>query len=262
MGLGRRSAALDDASAWVFNRMASVYDARPAYPAALVEALVGLAAPGRRVLDVGAGIGHLALPLAALGLDVTAVEPAREMLTRLEARAAAQGQALRTLHATAESMPVDDASFDLAVIADALHFLDAERVGAELDRVLVPGGALAIVTAELGPAPFMDGLVALMRASAPRRPRDVSRTIKQVAALARAEAMGEVQFTDAQSVDPATLERILRSISFIGPAMSPARFETFRAAVHALPGPPLWTRTLTLRRYARPTPLSRGRRGP
>src|SRR5690606_12251486 len=99
--------------------------ARPAYPAALVEALAELAQPGGRVLDVGAGIGHLALPMAGRGLDVTAVEPAIAMLERLEAQAAEEGRNVRALHATAESMPVADASFDLAVVADALHFLDA-----------------------------------------------------------------------------------------------------------------------------------------
>ena len=43
--------------------MADVYDARPAYPNGLIDALAELAR-GRRVADLGAGIGHVALPLA------------------------------------------------------------------------------------------------------------------------------------------------------------------------------------------------------
>ena len=66
MGRKRRQVGLDDPTRWVFNRMADVYDARPAYPAALLDALVALA-PGSRVLDLGAGTGKLALPLAARG---------------------------------------------------------------------------------------------------------------------------------------------------------------------------------------------------
>lgn len=43
MGRKRRQVGLDDPTRWVFNHMADVYDARPAYPAALLEALVALA---------------------------------------------------------------------------------------------------------------------------------------------------------------------------------------------------------------------------
>src|SRR5690349_2016458 len=103
---GRRKVRVEDSSAWVFNRMADVYSARPPYPLALLDGLVELAgAAGARVLDVGAGIGHLALPLAARGLHVTAVEPARAMLNELEASARARGLLLTPLLATAEALP-------------------------------------------------------------------------------------------------------------------------------------------------------------
>jgi 2-oxoisovalerate dehydrogenase E2 component (dihydrolipoyl transacylase) len=83
MSLGRRKVRLDEASRWVFNRMADVYDARPPYPAALIDALCDLAGPpGARIADLGAGTGHLALPLAARGYDVTAVEETRQMMNR------------------------------------------------------------------------------------------------------------------------------------------------------------------------------------
>src|SRR5690348_16082889 len=98
----RRRVSIHDASAWVFNRMADVYHARPPYPPALIDALCGLATvAGRRIGDLGAGIGHLALPLAARGFELTAIEPAQQMLTRLSARAREQGVSIRTLHAAA-----------------------------------------------------------------------------------------------------------------------------------------------------------------
>ncbi|HEX8910372.1 MAG TPA: methyltransferase type 11, partial [Anaeromyxobacteraceae bacterium] len=64
--MGRRSVSLHDQDRWVFNRLADDYLARPPYPDALVERLAALAGgAGARAVDLGAGVGHLALPLAA-----------------------------------------------------------------------------------------------------------------------------------------------------------------------------------------------------
>jgi SAM-dependent methyltransferase len=226
--------------------MADVYDARPAYPLGLIDALAELAT-GRRVGDLGAGIGHVALPLAQRGFDVIAIEPAQTMLDRLRAETRKRRLKVRAIHATAEALPLDDASLDLAVVADALHFLDAELIAKEIARVLAPKGALAIVTCELGKTPFMRSLVEIIEGAVPRRPRNLEQNLIQVSAITGVRFAPKRQFHDETPVDHDTLERILRSISFIGPAMNPARFAAFRARVHALPGRPAWARTFTLR---------------
>lgn len=250
MSLGRRKVGLDDPTRWVFNRMADVYDARPPYPPALIDALAGLAGTGGRVGDLGAGIGHVALPLAARGLDVVAAEPAQAMLDRL--RHAARDLPIRALHATAEALPLDDASLDLVVVADALHFMDAELAAREIARVLAPTGAVALVTCELGQTPFMSGLLEVIHQAVPRRPRSLRGNIVHVGAITGVDFGRERHFHDETPIDSPTLERILRSISFIGPAMNPARFAAFRARVQALPGPPAWARQFTLRAGRRP----------
>jgi ubiquinone/menaquinone biosynthesis C-methylase UbiE len=248
MSLGRRKVRLEDPTRWVFNRMADVYDARPPYPPALVDALAALAGPpGARVADLGAGIGHLALPLAARGYDVTAVEPAADMLERLDAAARARGVTLTAVHATAESVPVPARSLDLVVVADALHFMDAQLVAEEIARVLRRGGALAVVTAALGDTPYMRAVRALIDEAVPRRTRALDQQLVHVAATTEVPLTTARVFHDETPVDAATLERILRSISFVGPAMNAERFAAFRARVHALPGPAVWARTLTLR---------------
>jgi ubiquinone/menaquinone biosynthesis C-methylase UbiE len=258
MGLGRRKVSLHDPSAWVFNRMAEVYDARPAYPDGLVAALVSLAvdaslahdgdaAIDAAILDLGAGVGHLALPLAERGLRVTAVEPAVEMLAELRRRAATEGLAVSALHAAAEAMPVPAASQSLVVVADALHFLDAQHAAEEIARVLRPGGALAVVTWSFGETPFMRGVARAMEAAVPRRPRALARALVHLGAVTGISLDEVRQFHDETPVTRERLEAILRSISFIGPAMNPARFAAFRAEVHGLPEPPVWSRILTLR---------------
>jgi SAM-dependent methyltransferase len=248
MSLGRRKVGLDDPSRWVFNRMAEFYVARPAYPIALVDALAELAGPvGSRIGDLGAGVGHLALPLAERGFDVVAIEPSQAMLDRLRAAATDRGVELRALHATAEALPLPPASLDLVVVADALHFLDTELTAHQIARVLAPRGALALVTCGFAPTPFMRGVVRLMEAAAPRRPRALTQSIVHLSALTDIPLTGERRFADQTPIDHDTLERILRSISFIGPAMNVARFAALRERVHALPEAPVWARTFVLR---------------
>jgi ubiquinone/menaquinone biosynthesis C-methylase UbiE len=254
VSLGRRKVGIDDPSSWVFNRMADVYDARPPYPSELIDALAALAAgaPGTwaspsAILDVGAGTGHLALALAARALRVTAVEPAVEMLARLRRAAAARQLALEAHHAAAEAMPVPTGSQSLVVIADALHFLDAQLAAEEIARVLRPEGGVALLTCGFADTPFMRQVVLAMEDAVPRRPRALDRAVAHLAAITRVPLAEARVFRDDTPVSATRLDAILRSISFIGPAMNPTRFAAFRARVHGIAEARVWARTFTLR---------------
>jgi ubiquinone/menaquinone biosynthesis C-methylase UbiE len=263
MSLGRRKVGIDQPSRWVFNRMAAVYDARPMYPAALVDAIAALTEPtiqpapptftGRRIVDIGAGIGHLALPLAERGFDVAAVEPALEMLQRLRDTASARGLSLRALHGSAETLPLESASQDLAIVADALHFMDAQLTAQEIARVLVRRGTLALVTCQFGDTPFMRAVLGVVEDAVPRRPRDLTQPLVHISSITGVQFDRVARFHDETPVDHPTLERILRSVSFIGPAMNPARFAEFRDRVYALSPTPVWARTFVVRSGRRST---------
>jgi SAM-dependent methyltransferase len=111
---------------------------RPDYsPAAVRWALA--AAPGPRVLDLGAGTGKLTGTLVALGADVIAVEPDPAMLAELR-RALPD---VRALAGGAEAIPLPDASVDAVLAGNALHWFDMAVAGPEMARVLGPGGVLA-----------------------------------------------------------------------------------------------------------------------
>jgi len=106
---------------------------RPEYPPGAV-ALLGLQT-GARVLDLAAGTGKLTRMLRAAGLDVVPVEPQPAMRARIPG----------ALDGTAEAIPLEDASVDGATIGDAWHWFDQARAGAELARVVRPGGPAAIL---------------------------------------------------------------------------------------------------------------------
>lgn len=96
-------------------------------------------APGLRVLDLGAGTGKLTFALLALGADVVAVEPDTAMLNQL--RRALPG--VHALSGSAESIPLPTASVDAVLAGNAMHWFDMAVAGAEIARVLAPGGILA-----------------------------------------------------------------------------------------------------------------------
>ncbi len=245
MSLGRRKVQLCDETAWVFNRMAKVYSARPDYPVVLLDCLASLAGPGAgTVLEIGAGTGHVSVPLAARGLKISAVEPALAMLEQLKRRAEREGVSLNALHAVAEALPLSSGAVSWVIVADALHFLDVTLAAEEIARVLSPDGGLAIVTVEFADTDWMRAVRALMDESAPRRPRAVAAAVTQVFNVAGIVRVNEQCFETP--VDEATLEGILQSISFIGPAMNAERFQRFRERLHALPGPRVWARRFML----------------
>lgn len=138
------SGSLHETAASGFGAAADEYErSRPDYPPQALDLLVtelGIAA-GRRLLELGAGTGKLTRLLRPTGADIVAVEPVESMRRRFTEEV----PGVSVIAATAEMLPVGDATFDDAVAAQAFHWFDGRRTLAELHRVLRPGGRLGLM---------------------------------------------------------------------------------------------------------------------
>ena len=103
---------------------------------------------GHRVLEMGAGWGNLALPLAQMGCAVTALDIEDRYVRIVRHRAERTDVPLRTLRAAfldaAEAL--DGERFDLVVFNAAFHRCDDHIALLRLvhDRLLAPGGRLVL----------------------------------------------------------------------------------------------------------------------
>ena len=107
--------------------------------------------PGRRVLDLGCGTGRFAAALAQRhGCTVVGVDPSPAML----AMACARTGAVTWVDGRAESLPLGDDAVERAFMQTVVHLVeDRPAAFAEVRRVLVPDGILAILTVDPAGAP-------------------------------------------------------------------------------------------------------------
>jgi SAM-dependent methyltransferase len=114
---------------------------------------------GRDVVDVGCGDGFHLPVFAAEAASVVGVEPHLPLVRRARARG------LDVREGSAERLPLDDASVDVVHARTAYFFGPGCEPGlAEAERVLRPGGVLAIVDLDATVPPYGGW----MRADIPR----------------------------------------------------------------------------------------------
>ena len=219
-------------------RFASVADAyergRPGYAPAVVGALAAELAldPGARVLDLAAGTGKLTRSLLAAGYDVVAVEPQAELREKLAATIGAE----RVHEGVAERIPLPGDAVEAVTIADAFHWFDAAAALAEIRRVLMPGGRLAILTAapDWREASWAEELGALIEAMRPEHPFFDGPPWEEAAAADGAwTASRQVRVITPEPTDPARIVDYVTSMSFVA-ALAGEERERFLAQVAEL----------------------------
>ena len=129
----------------VFGEVADLYDRyRPAYPDAVVDDLINLAAleQGTLVLEVGAGTGKATAMFAERGIRVLAVEPSAEM-AGVARRMFGDRPAVQIEQSDFEQWDAAGREFPLLFAAQAWHWVEPAAGFAKAAGVLLLGGLLA-----------------------------------------------------------------------------------------------------------------------
>jgi SAM-dependent methyltransferase len=130
-------------------------------------------AKGERVLDVAAGVGNAALPAAARGAQVTALDIVPELVADGERRAEALGLAVQWLVGDASALPFEDGGFDAVLSCVGIQFAAPhDQVARELVRVLGARGRLALIN--WTPTGFVGQVIKTAGAYLPPPPPGVS----------------------------------------------------------------------------------------
>ena len=140
----RSSRGYDDGRhLWSRDENARRYDAssRDEYAPRVAETIAGLPlTPGSRILDIGAGPGTLALPIAPCVREVVAVEPAEGMVAVLEEHLARNGiNNIRTVRKRWEDIdPARDLDGEFELVL-ASFSITMDEIGEALDAPVIKG---------------------------------------------------------------------------------------------------------------------------
>lgn len=112
---------------------------RPTYPQELYDWLAARLPSHQHAWDVATGNGQAAVELAQRFTRVTASDASAEQLKNAVAH-----PRISYVTAPAEDAPLEDDSVDLITVAQAVHWFDMQAFNREVERVLKPGGVIAV----------------------------------------------------------------------------------------------------------------------
>jgi SAM-dependent methyltransferase len=191
---------------------------RPEYPPELFAHLLA-AVPSNhreRAIDLGAGTGKATRALLPHFREVIAVEPDPGMAAKLK-----EDLPAAIVHnITAENFSHPPSTVDLVTIANALHWMDAPRVFANVHSWLRPRGILGVFDRPLPKTTPATDAVTLAEMRGPWRPHRDDRLGKkyvwedQVRAAIGFELVGETKFPYVIPMSPADFVGFWRSTSY------------------------------------------------
>ena len=129
---------------WDYTSLADAYLKRPDYADAAIDGMLAImgARRSKKICDVGAGVAHLTLMLAARGMDVIAVEPNETMRANGIRRKKSMSN-VRWQEATGEHTGQLSQSFDIVTFGSSFTVVDRQAALKETARILKPHGWFA-----------------------------------------------------------------------------------------------------------------------
>lgn len=128
-----------------FEETADIYNAtRSGYPEQLVNDVISLSGihTGGEILEIGCGPGNATMPFARRGFEILAVELGAR-LSALAKENCRNFPKVKIINKAFEDCPIEASSFDLAISADAFHWIVPEVGYPKVAKALRPGGSLA-----------------------------------------------------------------------------------------------------------------------
>lgn len=197
---------------WDYTTLADAYLKRPDYADAAIDAMLSIAGAeqGDKFCDVGAGVAHLTLMLAARGLDVTAVEPNDAMRANGIKRTAALAN-VKWHEGTGEATGQAAQAFDMVTFGSSFNVCDRQQALKETARILKPRGWFACMWNHRN---LEDPIQARIEAIIKERVAGYgygTRREDQTAVIDASELFGPVVHLDARVIHQQSIEECLEA---------------------------------------------------
>ena len=153
----------DNAARFKDQSVVDFYPLRLPYPPEVFGILADLITDEpRAVLDVGAGTGDIARSLVRRVARVDAVDFSPAMIAKGKTLPDGDHPRLHWIYGAVESVALDP-PYTLITAGESMHWMNWEVVFTRFGDALTPGGVVAVVHRTELPAPWQEGLDALIR---------------------------------------------------------------------------------------------------
>jgi ubiquinone/menaquinone biosynthesis C-methylase UbiE len=188
----------------------------------------------QRLIDLGCGPGPLGIGFAAFVKEVVGVDIEPGMLAAAEKNAKTAGIEVRLIRSRVEELPASLGRFDVVTIGRALHWMDRVATISVLERLVAPGGCIAICGAsgDVASNPWAAEFKALRKRWASREDQERHKIdMDEWFSGSRFRKVDELRIASRQTASIDEIVRRALSMSSTAPAILGERRGEFEAEI-------------------------------